>query len=307
MKRRTRNYAKRQLTWMRKLAGVDVIDVSGHGRRRCRRRIAARLLAASSARSGRCSPMQIREVAGARQRLPDRRARRAPLRAHARRACAGCARATSACSPTACCCSRPPQTRRTSRDLRIFNPDGSEAELSGNGAREAIMYLRRTGWTDADELRDPHRRRHRSARRSPGRTPARVDMGAARLQLDGLPRRRPATDAGSVAAGGRTWALPARLDRQPAVRDPRRRRADELERARPRRDRPADRRRRAVSRIARTCRGTRDCDSSRDAGRIRARIFERGVGETLSSGTGATRRGGRARPAIGAAATPRHA
>jgi tRNA dimethylallyltransferase len=29
MKRRTRNYAKRQLTWMRKLAGVDVIDVSG--------------------------------------------------------------------------------------------------------------------------------------------------------------------------------------------------------------------------------------------------------------------------------------
>src|SRR3954463_2913206 len=32
--------------------------------------------------------------------------------------------------------------------LRIFNPDGSEAELSGNGAREAILYLRRTGWTD---------------------------------------------------------------------------------------------------------------------------------------------------------------
>ncbi|MFI4992430.1 MAG: tRNA (adenosine(37)-N6)-dimethylallyltransferase MiaA [Solirubrobacterales bacterium] len=29
MKRRTRNYAKRQLTWMRKLAGVRVIDVTG--------------------------------------------------------------------------------------------------------------------------------------------------------------------------------------------------------------------------------------------------------------------------------------
>jgi tRNA dimethylallyltransferase len=29
MKRRTRNYAKRQLTWMRKLAGVHVLDVSG--------------------------------------------------------------------------------------------------------------------------------------------------------------------------------------------------------------------------------------------------------------------------------------
>ena len=29
MKQRTRNYAKRQLTWMRKLAGVQVIDVTG--------------------------------------------------------------------------------------------------------------------------------------------------------------------------------------------------------------------------------------------------------------------------------------
>jgi tRNA dimethylallyltransferase len=29
MKRRTRNYARRQLTWMRKLAGVRVLDVSG--------------------------------------------------------------------------------------------------------------------------------------------------------------------------------------------------------------------------------------------------------------------------------------
>src|SRR5215213_4864197 len=36
--------------------------------------------------------------------------------------------------------------------LRIFNPDGSEAELSGNGAREAILYLRRAGWTDRDEF-----------------------------------------------------------------------------------------------------------------------------------------------------------
>ena len=29
MKRRTRNYARSQLTWMRKLAGVRVIDVTG--------------------------------------------------------------------------------------------------------------------------------------------------------------------------------------------------------------------------------------------------------------------------------------
>jgi tRNA dimethylallyltransferase len=31
MKRRTRNYAKRQLTWMRKLPGIRTIDVTGHG------------------------------------------------------------------------------------------------------------------------------------------------------------------------------------------------------------------------------------------------------------------------------------
>ena len=31
--------------------------------------------------------------------------------------------------------------------LRIFNPDGSEAELSGNGARLALLYLRERGWT----------------------------------------------------------------------------------------------------------------------------------------------------------------
>jgi tRNA dimethylallyltransferase len=29
MKRRTRNLARRQLTWMRKLAGVEVVDMTG--------------------------------------------------------------------------------------------------------------------------------------------------------------------------------------------------------------------------------------------------------------------------------------
>ena len=31
MKRRTRNFAKRQHTWMRKLADVRVLDVTGRG------------------------------------------------------------------------------------------------------------------------------------------------------------------------------------------------------------------------------------------------------------------------------------
>ncbi|MBK5231193.1 MAG: diaminopimelate epimerase, partial [Thermoleophilia bacterium] len=34
-------------------------------------------------------------------------------------------------------------------NVRIFNPDGSEAELSGNGIREAVMYLRRAGRTSS--------------------------------------------------------------------------------------------------------------------------------------------------------------
>ena len=29
MKRRTRNFAKRQLTWMRKLPGVETVDMTG--------------------------------------------------------------------------------------------------------------------------------------------------------------------------------------------------------------------------------------------------------------------------------------
>jgi tRNA dimethylallyltransferase len=41
MKRRTRNYARRQLTWMRKLAGIEVVDTTG----RSPREIAAEVLA----------------------------------------------------------------------------------------------------------------------------------------------------------------------------------------------------------------------------------------------------------------------
>lgn len=37
-------------------------------------------------------------------------------------------------------------------NVQIFNPDGSEAELSGNGIREAIMYLRNAGRTPGDEF-----------------------------------------------------------------------------------------------------------------------------------------------------------
>ena len=67
--------------------------------------------------------------------------------------CGRCARGTRECSPTACCCSRPPDEPGFVARLQIFNPDGSEAELSGNGAREAVLYLRRRGWTESDRFR----------------------------------------------------------------------------------------------------------------------------------------------------------
>src|SRR3982074_289120 len=46
----------------------------------------------------------------------------------------------------------PPDEPAFAARLRIFNPDGSEAELSGNGAREAVMYLRARGWTDRQQF-----------------------------------------------------------------------------------------------------------------------------------------------------------
>ena len=65
-------------------------------------------------------------------------------------------------------------------DLRIFNPDGSEAELSGNGVREAVMYLRRNGWTDADSfsIRTPA---GEVRPRITGPDTCTVDMGRARV------------------------------------------------------------------------------------------------------------------------------
>ena len=43
MQRRTRNYARRQLTWMRKLAGVHLIDVTGRAPEERRRGDRSRL------------------------------------------------------------------------------------------------------------------------------------------------------------------------------------------------------------------------------------------------------------------------
>jgi diaminopimelate epimerase len=43
-----------------------------------------------------------------------------------------------------------PRRPQSAARLRIFNPDGSEAEVSGNGTREAVLYMRRSGWASTD-------------------------------------------------------------------------------------------------------------------------------------------------------------
>ena len=127
-------------------------------------------------------------------------------------------------------------------DLHIFNPDGSEAELSGNGVRQAVMYLRRNGWTDNDVVLDPHRRRrgapadhrrhHVHGRHGPRAAGLREGLPLGRRRWHGHPD------------GGRARVrLPVRLDRQPAVRDRGRRRARA---ARPERLRAGHRAPRAV-------------------------------------------------------------
>ena len=64
--------------------------------------------------------------------------------------------------------------------LRILNPDGSEAELSGNGAREALLYLVRAGWTDARQFSIQTIARRDPRRRSPHRASAASTWAARR-------------------------------------------------------------------------------------------------------------------------------
>jgi diaminopimelate epimerase len=153
--------------------------------------------------------------------------------------------------------------------LRIFNPDGSEAELSGNGARQAMLYLRDRGRTDAPtfsiqtaagEIRATIADEHTCT----------VDMGHAR---DHGP--------GTLEAGGRSWSF-----QQIEIGNPQCAifvDGDELEQLDlgtigPHIERhPMFPNRTNVSFV----RGL-------EPGVIRARIFERGAGETQSSGTGAS-------------------
>src|SRR4051812_6435465 len=85
--------------------------------------------------------------------------------------------------------------------LRIYNPDGSEAELSGNGAREAVMYLRRRGWTDNDTFSLQTAAGEMRPHITSGTT-CTMDMGRAKLTSKDFPSG-PYDGRGSLEAGGR--------------------------------------------------------------------------------------------------------
>jgi diaminopimelate epimerase len=164
--------------------------------------------------------------------------------------------------------------------LQIFNPDGSEAELSGNGAREAVLYLRRSGWTDSDQF---------SIQTAAGEirptitssTTCRLDIGRMRLQSPDYPGGA-ADGRGELTDGDRAWRFQHVQVGNPqcAIRV-----ANETELAAL--DLPLIGPGIEHHRLF-PQRTNVSWYTPLGDGRIRARIFERGVGETSASGTGAT-------------------
>src|SRR5687768_9744811 len=185
-----------------------------------------------------------------------------------------------------------PADPRHVASLRIFNPDGSEAELSGNGAREAILYLRRHGWTDADEFSVETAAGEVRPTITSART-VRVQMGRARLRSPDFPSGGE-DGRGAVTADGREFEFQHVNIGNPQCVIAVEEELEELDLARigppieasdlfPHRTNVSFTRRQGPD-------------------RVRARIFERGVGETLSSGTGAS--GAAVAAVIGGATSP---
>ena len=162
--------------------------------------------------------------------------------------------------------------------LRIFNPDGSEAELSGNGAREAILYLRREGWTDRDtfSIETPAGEIRPTIT---GPDTCRVEMGRARLESPDFPSGGP-EGTGTVTAGGRVFDFQHVSIGNPqcAIEV-----GDEIETLDLSTYGAPIERSELFPNRTNVSFWRRETPSA-----VRARIFERGVGETLSSGTGAS-------------------
>jgi diaminopimelate epimerase len=162
-------------------------------------------------------------------------------------------------------------------ELRIFNPDGSEAELSGNGAREAILYLRRHGWTEEDTFSIMTAAGSVTPTITSERTCS-VEMGRASTMSQDFPAGNN-DGRGTLNAGGREWGFQHVSIGNPQCAIEVADGLDGLD----------------LGEIGPGIEGhelfpnrTNVSFFRVDGSRVRARIFERGVGETLSSGTGAS-------------------
>ena len=163
-------------------------------------------------------------------------------------------------------------------EIRIYNPDGSEAELSGNGVRQAVMYLRRSGWTDDDSF---------SVRTAAGEIRPRIDGELCTLDI-GRVRLRADTDypaggedgTGTLTSADREFGFQFVQVGNPQVSIEVEDGLEELDLLR---FGPGIERNELFPNRTNVSFWRRTGDAS-----IRARIFERGVGETLASGTGAT-------------------
>jgi diaminopimelate epimerase len=172
-----------------------------------------------------------------------------------------------------------PERPEAAAALRIFNPDGSEAEVSGNGTRQAVLYMRRTGWASADAFTvETAAGDLRPTITSP--TTCIVDMGQARVRSEGFPSGD-RDGRGELSAAGKSWTFQHVQVGNPqcAIRidDERTLHSLDLPQIGPEIERhELFPNRTNVSWF-----------TPLGEGRIRARIFERGVGETSASGTGA--------------------
>lgn len=162
-------------------------------------------------------------------------------------------------------------------ELRIFNPDGSEAELSGNGAREAILYLRRHGWTEEDTFSIFTAAGPVTPTITSERTCS-VAMGRASTTSKDFPGGGP-DGRGALSSGGREWSFQHVSIGNPQCAIVVGEELEDLD----------------LGAIGPGIEGnelfpnrTNVSFLNIDGSRVRARIFERGVGETLSSGTGAS-------------------
>jgi diaminopimelate epimerase len=171
-----------------------------------------------------------------------------------------------------------PEDGRHLAALQIFNPDGSEAELSGNGAREAILYLRRAGWTNDDTFSVSTPAGDVTPTITSTSTCS-VAMGRASVASSDFPSGPPDGRGELTAAGRRLEFQHVSIGNPQCVIEV----GEELEGldlaelGPPVECSELFPNRTNVSFIR--------IDSAQA---VRARIFERGVGETLSSGTGAS-------------------